>query len=121
MGNKGTIILKPTQGLKIKHYNLLKNIEQSQQLKKDANTVLENYLDPRDNIILAIRWDYFFNKIGEYTYYYLSMKALDIKLNIVKKNDNSSIYVFLKYADDCHFLAAIILNKYLNNHWKISN
>jgi len=117
MGNKGNIVLKPTQGpkAKIKHYNLLK------KLNDQSNTVLENYIDPKDNINIKINWQYSIEEIGEYTYYYLSMKALDIKLDIVKKNDNSSIYVFLKYADDCHFLAAIILDKYLSNYWKIEN
>ena len=117
MSNKGTIVLKPSQGskIKIKHYNLLK------KLNGQSNTVLENYIDPKNNINIQLNWQYSIKEIGEYTYYYLSMKVLNIKLDIVKKNDNSSIYVFLKYSSECHYLAAIILDKYLSNYWKIEN
>lgn len=116
---KCTIVLRPTQEpkKKIKHYSLLKAIKQINQ----SVQLLENYLDPNDNIILAIKWECYIKEVGEYTYYYLSMKSLDVKLNIVKKTDNTSIYVFLKYIDKCHYLAAIILDKYLNNSWKIEN
>uniref|UniRef100_A0A6C0I0I1 Uncharacterized protein n=1 Tax=viral metagenome TaxID=1070528 RepID=A0A6C0I0I1_9ZZZZ len=124
--NKCTIVLKPTKGPKnkIQHYSILKAIENSRQLLEnhlDQNRILEYYLDPRDGIMLNIIWEYSIKEIGEYTYYYLSMKALDIKLNIVKKNDNSSICVFLKYSYNCHYLVAIILDKYLKNYWKIEN
>lgn len=122
--NESTIVLKPTQGhnKKIKHYTTLKAIQQNmQESSGQKNTVLDNYIDPNDGIFLQLKWKYSIKEIGEYTYYYLSMKSLDIKLNIIKKNNNSSIYVFLKYTDGCQYLAAIILDKYLNNHWKIEN
>ena len=119
--NRGTIVLKPTRSPanKIQHYGILKAIGRNRQLGK--NKVLDKYLDPRDEIMLQIIWKYTIKEIGEYTYYYLSMKVLDIKLNIVKKNDNSSIYVYLKYINYCHHLVAIILDKYLKNYWKIEN
>jgi hypothetical protein len=120
-GNKGTIVLKPTRDPtdKIPHYGILWAIERSRRVRK--NKVSDKYLDPRDGIILKIIWKYSIEEIGEYTYYYLSMKELDIKLNIVKKNDNSSIYVYLKYSYYCHYLVAIILDKYLKHYWTIEN
>ena len=119
--NRGTIVLKPSNipTDKIQHYGILRAIGHSRQLGK--NTILDKYIDPRDEIILKIIWKYSIEEIGEYTYYYLSMKVLDIKLNIVKKNDNSSIYVFLKYTNKCHYLVAIILDKYLKHYWTIEN
>jgi hypothetical protein len=120
-GNKGTIVLKPARNPrdKIPHYGILRTINHSKNLGK--NTALDNYLDPRDGIMLKIIWKYSIEEIGEYTYYYLSMKELDIKLDIVKKNDNSSIYVYLKYSYYCHYLVAIILDKYLKHYWTIEN
>ena len=117
--NEGTIVLKPAKGAKnkIAHYGILKAIER----QGSQYSLLENYLDPNDGSVLTIRWVCHISIIGEYVYYYLSMKSLDIKLNIVKKKDDTSIYVFLKYKDNCNYLAAIILDKYLNNYWKIEN
>ena len=57
----------------------------SEQLSSQENYEILKALGKGSyGIILKIIWKYSIEEIGEYTYYYLSMKVLDIKLNIVK-------------------------------------
>lgn len=130
------IVLKPAESakIKIKHYKILKYMSNSSK-----NEIFDQYKDPfivDKNI--NIKWNYTIKKIGEYKYYYLSANVVTdcfllkpdsslkpdlslIYLTIVKKNDNSSIYVFLEYPNKCCYTAAVILDKYLKNYWEIEN
>lgn len=108
--NMRQVILKPTHSpqKKIKHFNFLSRIENAISNKI---TTYNNYIE----------WSFNILSVGEYSYYYLESINSKINLNIVKRHDDSSIYVFLKYDDSCNEIAENILNTYLNNYWDIEN